>query len=144
MTCEVGDDDGATQQSNQLLHTSPVPNPTETAPMGRRPQQVVRMGGARALPPRLCGTTPAAGIPVDRRRQHRENGRKRPMQGGEEDVTTTSAECDGNWQFRRWSGTMLTRRTSKEEEEDCAATAAAAAAAEVAKAMANLSTSDGG
>ena len=90
------------------------------------------------------GTTPAAGIPVDRRRQHRENGRKRPMQGGEEDVTTTSAECDGNWQFRGWSGTMLTRRKSKEEEEDCAATAAAAAAAEVAKAMANLSSSDGG
>ena len=50
----------------------------------------------------------------------------------------------GNWQFRGWSGTMLTRRASKEEEEDCAATAAAAAAAEVAKAMANLSTSDGG
>ena len=74
------------------------------------------------------------------------------MQGGEEDVTTTSAECDGNWQFRGWSGTMLTRRTSKEEEEDCAATAtatatataAAAAAAEVAKEMANLSSSDGG
>ena len=85
------------------------------------------------------GTTLAAGI-----RQHRENGRKRPMQGGEEDVTTTSAKCDGNWQCRGWSGTMLTRRTSKEEEEDCAATAAAAAAAEVAKAMANLSSSDGG
>ena len=63
-------------------------------------------------------------------------------------MTTTSAECDGNWQFRGWSGTMLTRRTSKEEEEDCAATAtataAAAAAAEVAKEMANLSSSDGG
>jgi len=39
---------------------------------------------------------------------------------------------------------MPTRRTSEEEEEDCASTAAAAAAAEVAKAMANLSSSDGG
>ena len=66
------------------------------------------------------------------------------MQGEEENVTTMSAECDGSWQFRGWSGTMLTRRKSKEEEEDCAATAAAAAAAEVAKAMANLSSSDGG
>ena len=63
MTCEVGNDNGATQQSNQLLHTSPVPNPTETAPMGRRPQQVVRMGGARALPPRLCRHHPGGGHP---------------------------------------------------------------------------------
>ena len=46
--------------------------------------------------------------------------------------------------IQRVFGYMLTRRTSKEEEEDCAATAAAAAAAEVAKAMANLSSSDGG
>jgi hypothetical protein len=46
--------------------------------------------------------------------------------------------------IQRVVGYMLTRRTSKEEEEDCAATAAAAAAAEVAKAMANLSSSDGG
>ena len=72
-----------------------------------------RMGGARFCPAATApchqdsvGTT-SASILVDRHRQHRESGRKRPTRGGEEDTRTTTAECNGDGPFRGWSVAVI-------------------------------------